>query len=142
MPLIGVVDVEQAGVYGLLVLLGGGLQWFFNWLAVYLGGRRKDRLDDEKTTIDRYHELYERQERDNEECRKDVERLEGKLGQVNDRVLVLTVSVVRAVGWIKYQEGLLRVNNIPHEPWKDEPDVGHGPARPAPPAVGPEGGDR
>lgn len=116
-------DVDAAKVVEWVVVLGvgGGLKWFLDYVRSWAGDRRKQAAADEDSAVARYQELLRRVDADRVDCIKDNAKLEAKFDVANHKILLLTIKVERAVGWIRNLEGKLEDNGVAFERYRDDP---------------------
>lgn len=116
-------DEWTAGIAGIAVIVGGGIQWFLQWLATYLRDKRatarKEYKEDEDGIIARYNELYQRVIADRADCLKENKALQDQIDDLQERTTKAMLMTSRAVGWIRHLEAVLEMNKVPYRPWQE-----------------------
>ncbi len=119
--LLADADLATIGLSGVAGAGAAAVVWMVKELKDWRRTGREENREDEKTAIERYRELYKRQEDDHKECEERNTRLEGRISVLTDSVLDLKVSVTRAVGWIRYHSAMMKNNGLTFEPFAPDP---------------------
>lgn len=122
-PLWAATDEQTAGMIGLAVLAGQGIQWLAGWVGTQLEKRRarldKDRTDDrkekseEEEKLDQQRDkLWQRFEASEKKCMEVQNQQQVEINDLRKAQMSLAITNARLVGRVESLETILRANKI------------------------------